>query len=178
MVQWTEKPAVKPAAAPVQAASAQPAAPKQAAASKQAGAPNQAAAPKPDDAPPAAPRAVRKARKGSFAGPLQVVTVCAFFALIIGFFAYKGMPAATTAAAKREAAQDRDRDRDMATGRIVVMDHRAECREIGFDNQSGRTVHKGEIACLDQPSYDSKGNPSLYRHPTNRMDQIRRSFAQ
>jgi hypothetical protein len=152
MVQWTDKPAVKP----------------QTAATKQAAA-------KQEDAPVAvAPRPVRKARKSRLASPLQVLTVCAFFGLIIGFFVYKEMPAASTAAAKRESVQDRD----IATGRIVVMDHRAECREIGFDNQSGRTVHKGEIACLDQPSYDSKGTPSLYRHPTNRLESIRRSFAQ
>ncbi|MGV3635859.1 MAG: hypothetical protein ACO1NY_16035 [Pseudorhodoplanes sp.] len=184
MVQWTEKPAVKPqpaasaqAAAPAQAAAAKPAT-----APKQAGAAKPAAASKPEEAVAVAPavahRPVRKARKSSIAGPLQVVTVCAVFGLILGFFVYKEMPSASHAAAKREAAQDRDRDRDMATGRIVVMDHRAECREIGFDNQSGRTVHKGEIACLDQPTYDSKGNPSLYKHPTNRLDHIRRSFAQ
>lgn len=186
MVQWTEKPAVKPkAAAPDQASAPnQPAAPKQAgapaqaAASKQAAPSKQAAASKPEDAPAAPPPPLRKPRKSGFAGTLQVVTVCTVFGLIIGFVAYKAIPSATTAAAKREAMQERDRDRDMSTGRIVVMDHRAECREIGFDNQSGRTVHKGEIACLDQPSYDSKGNPSLYKHPTNRLDQIRRSFAQ
>jgi hypothetical protein len=169
MVQWTDKPAVKPqAAAPEQAA-----APKHAAAAQK-----HAAAPKQDEPPVVMHRPVRKARKSRLTGPLQVATVCAFFGLIIGFFVYKEMPAATTAAAKREAVQERDRDRDMATGRIVVMDHRAECREIGFDNQSGRTVHKGEIACLDQPSHDGKGTPSLYRHPTNRLDTIRRSFAQ
>jgi hypothetical protein len=147
MVQWTEKP-VKP----------------------------QVAAPK-EEPPVIVQRPVRKARKSRLVGPLQVVTVCTFFGLLIGFFIYKEMPAASHAAAKRETVLERDHERD-AAGRIVVMDHRAECREIGFDNQSGRTVHKGQISCHDTPAYSGSATPSLYRHPTNRLESIRRSFAQ
>lgn len=146
MVQWTEKPAVKP----------------------------QASAPKPEE-PRVAPRPVRKARKGRLAGPLQALTVCAVFgALVASFFMYQGSTQSKhPAAAQRQAVPDRD----VTTGRIVIMDQ-AECRELGFDNQSGRTVQKGNVSCSDAPAYNGSATPSLYRHPTNRLESIRKSFAQ
>jgi hypothetical protein len=154
MVQWTEKPAVKPQAAQVAA--------------------SQAAAPKPEDPPVVVQRTVRKARKSRMAGVMQALTVCAFFGLIIGFFLYREMPSGT---AKAPAPQETVQERAAAAGRIVVMD-RAECREFGFDNQSGRTVHKGQVSCHETPTYNGSATQSLYRHPTNRLDSIRRSFAQ
>jgi hypothetical protein len=135
----------------------------------------QVAEPKQEMPPAVAPRQVRKASKSRLTGPLQVVTVLTFFGLLLGYFVYRGMPAEQSVA-KREPAPVADRD--IATGRIVVMDHRAECRELGFNNQSGRTVHKGQVSCHDTPAYHGESTPSLYRHPVNRLETIRRSFAQ
>ena len=146
MVQWTEKPAVKP----------------------------QVSAPKQEE-PPVMPRPLRKARRSRLAGPLQALTVCAVFgALIAGFFMYQDTTHSKHPPAQRQAAQQ---ERDVTTGLIVIMDQ-AECRELGFDNQSGRTVQKGSVSCHDTPSYNGSATPSLYRHPTNRLESIRKSFAQ
>jgi hypothetical protein len=140
-----------------------------------------APAPKPQIAPEerkpeAAPRPlVRKARKSRLAGSLQVLTICGVFGVIVvSVFMFKGMqtPPAAPATATAPAAQERD----AATGRIVVMD-RDQCREFNFDNQSGKTVHKGAVSCHDVP-HDGTTGQSLYRHPTNRLEHIRRSFAQ
>jgi hypothetical protein len=139
MVQWTEKLAAKP----------------------------QISAPKQDE-PQVPYRAVRKPRKSRLAGALQVLSVCAIFGLIVGYFVYKEKPAAT---APRQTAQQRD----LTTGRIVVMDE-TQCRELDFDNQSGRTVQKGQVSCHQAPGYDGSTTQSLYRHPTNRLESIRRSF--
>lgn len=133
----------------------------------------QVSAPKQDE-PQVAYRPVRKARKSRLTGVLQVFTVCAVFALIGGsYFMFKEAAPAASSTASRQTAQERD----VTTGRIVVMDQ-AECRELGFDNQSGRTVQKGQVSCHDAPAYSGSSTPSLYRHPTNRMESIRRSFSQ
>jgi hypothetical protein len=100
--------------------------------------------------------------------------VCAVFgALVAGFFMYQGTTHSKHPPAQRQAMQDRD----VTTGRIVIMDQ-AECRELGFDNQSGRTVQKGSVSCHDTPAYNGSATPSLYRHPTNRLESIRKSFSQ
>jgi hypothetical protein len=141
-----------------------------------------APAPKPQVAPEerkaeAAPRPmVRKARRSRMAGTLQVLTICGVFGLIVAsvymFKDMKGPSATASVTAVAPAAQERD----AATGRIVVMDN-AQCRELGFDNQSGKMVHKGAVSCHDAAHGATTGQ-SLYRHPTNRLDHIRRSFAQ
>ena len=119
---------------------------------------------------------VRKARRSRMAGTLQVLTICGVFGLIVAaVFMFKEMktPSATASA---NAAAAGAQERDPATGRIVVMD-RDQCRELGFDNQSGKMVHKGAVNCHDA-AHGSTTGQSLYRHPTNRLDHIRRSFAQ
>jgi hypothetical protein len=147
MVQWTDKPAP---------------------------APKPQAAPE-ERKPEAAPRTVvRKARKRGLAGSLQVLTICCVFgAIVVSVFMFKEMRAAPDTPSA--AAQKAGPQRDTTTGRIVVMD-RDQCRELNFDNQSGKTIERGAVACHDAP-HANAGN-SLYRHPTNRMDHIRRSFAQ
>ena len=127
----------------------------------------------PDERPSgAAPRpVVRKARKRGLAGALQVLTICSIFGLIAAsYFVFKETRIAPSTAASQPAP-------DTNTGRIVVMDRAAQCRELGFDNQSGKMMHKGAVACHDAP-HDGTTAQSLYRHPTNRMDAVRRSFAQ
>jgi hypothetical protein len=132
----------------------------------------QVSAPKQDE-PQVVHRPVRKARKNRLTVPLQVFAVCAVFAMIGGsYFMFREAPPASPAAS-RQIAQERD----VTTGRIVVMDD-TQCRELGFDNQSGRTVQKGQVSCHDTPAYNGSGTPSLYRHPVNRLESIRRSFAQ
>jgi outer membrane biosynthesis protein TonB len=167
MVQWTDKPAPapKPQVAPEELK----------------------AEDRKERKPDAAPRPVaRKARKSRMAGTLQVVTICGVFGLIVtAVLMFKDMkaPSATaspTAASASPAspgtASAATQERDPATGRIVVMD-RDQCRELGFDNQSGKMVHKGAVNCHDA-AHGSTTGQSLYRHPTNRLDHIRRSFAQ
>ena len=119
---------------------------------------------------------LRKARRSRMAGTLQVLTICGVFGLIVAaVFMFKEMksPSATASANATSAATQ---ERDPATGRIVVMD-RDQCRELGFDNQSGKMVHKGAVNCHDAAHGATTGQ-SLYRHPTNRLEHIRRSFAQ
>lgn len=127
----------------------------------------------PNERPPeAAYRPVRKAKKSRVAGLLQVLTICAVFGLIVAsYFLFTG-PSTSPAKASRQTAQARD----ATSGRIVIKDE-AHCRELGFDNQSGKMVQKGAVSCHDAPSYDGT-TQSLYRHPTNRLDAIRKSFAQ
>jgi hypothetical protein len=155
MVQWTDKPAraPKPQEAPEE--------------------------PKPEVAAPR-PMMVRKARRSRMAGTLQVLTICGVFGLIVtSVFMFKDMPSKpekASASAAVPGAPPAAQQRDPATGRIVVMD-RDQCRELDFDNQSGKTTHKGAVSCHDMP-HASAANNSLYRHPTNRLEHIRRSFAQ
>jgi len=120
-----------------------------------------------------APRTiVRKARKSRLTGSLQVLTICGVFGLLAAsYFMFKETSHAPSAASRQTA-----QERDATTGRIVVMD-RTQCRELGFDNQSGKMVHKGAVACHDAP-HDGTTSQSLYRHPTNRLEAVRRSFAQ
>jgi hypothetical protein len=149
MVQWTDKPARKPQAVAEEVK------------------------------PEVAPRpvvVVRKARRSGFAGVVQVLTICCVFGLIVAsVFMFKEMRATQNAPAVAGVAPIAN-ERDPATGRIVVMD-RDQCRELDFHNQSGKTVHKGAVSCHDTP-HASAANNSLYRHPTNRLEHIRRSFAQ
>lgn len=149
MVQWTDKPAPapKPQAAPE------------------------------ERKPEAAPRPImRKARRSWLTGSIQALTICGVFGLIIAsVFMFRDTPAKPETASAAGAAATA-KQRDAATGRIVVMD-RDQCRELDFDNQTGRTIQKGAVACHDAPHANAASN-SLYRHPTNRMDHIRRSFAQ
>jgi hypothetical protein len=129
---------------------------------------------------------VRKARRSRMAGTLQVVTICGVFGLIVtAVLMFKDMKAPSATASPTTAsaspaspgtASAATQERDPATGRIVVMD-RDQCRELGFDNQSGKMVHKGAVNCHDA-AHGSTTGQSLYRHPTNRLDHIRRSFAQ
>ena len=148
MVQWTDKPAAKPQVAPEERI------------------PDAAPAPRP---------VVRKARKRRMTGVLQVLSICGVFGLLVAtYFMFKDTrtaPNAPSVAARQTAPE-----RDTSTGRIVVMD-RAQCRELDFDNQSGKMIQKGAVACHDAP-HDGTRSHSLYRHPTNRLDAIRRSFAQ
>ena len=122
---------------------------------------------KPDTA---SPRPVlRKPRRRRLVGALQVLTICGVFGLILAsYFTFKETRGDQAAATPERGA---------ATARIVVMD-RTQCRELGFDNQNGKMVHKGAVACHDTPQHDGTTSQSLYRHPTNRMDAVRRSFAQ
>lgn len=120
----------------------------------------------------AAYRPVRKAKKSALTGVLQAVTVCAVFGLIVGsYFLITGSSTSSSSASRQNAhASD-------TTGRIVVKDQE-HCRELGFDNQSGKMVQKGAVQCHDTPSYNGSTSQSLYRHPTNRLESIRKSFAQ
>ena len=163
MVQWTDKPA--PAPRPQVG-------PEELKAGERK--PDVAAAPRP---------ALRKARKNRMAGLLQVVTICGVFGLIVAsVFMFKEMRAkpdtasAAGASAPVAGAANAAKQRDAATGRIVVMD-RDHCRELDFDNQTGQTIQKGAVSCHDT-LHPSAANNSLYRHPTNRLEHIRRSFAQ
>ncbi len=151
MVQWTDKPAPAPVPQAV---------------------PEER---KPDPAPRPV---IRKARKRRLAGSLQVLTICSVFGLIVAtYFVFKETRTAPAIAAVPSAIPGQiAQERDATTGRIVVMD-RDQCRELDFDNQSGKTIHKGAVACHDTPHASSASN-SLYRHPANRLEQIRRSFAQ
>lgn len=113
-----------------------------------------------------APRARRKSppgKQGSIA-PLHVVSVCLIFALILASYLVFAQISTSPVAALRDSAPARD----TGTGRIVVTE-RGTCRELGFDNYSGQTVAKGQVACSDaQPGY---------KPPMQRLDAIRRSFA-
>ena len=102
---------------------------------------------------------------------LQVLTVCAVFGLIAASYFVFAAPSNSSAGASRQTAQAPD-----TTGRIVIKD-KEHCRELGFDNQSGKMAQKGAVSCQDTPSYDGT-TQSLYRHPTNRLESIRKSFAQ
>ncbi len=117
----------------------------------------------------ASPRpVVRKPRRRRLVGSLQVLTICSVFGLILAsYFTFKETRGEQAAATPERGA----------TARIVVMD-RSQCRELGFDNQNGKMVHKGAVACHDTPQHDGSTGQSLYRHPTNRMEAVRRSFAQ
>lgn len=131
----------------------------------------QVSAPKQGE-PNIAHRPLRKPQKRGLVVSLQVMSVCAVFGLIVAsYFIYKET-AATPAVASRPA-----QDGDLTTGRIVIMDQK-NCRELGFDNQSGRTVQKGQVSCHDTPSYNGSATQSLYRHPTNRLEAVRKSFSQ
>lgn len=135
---------------------------------------NDKPAPKPAvsaDLPRAATPQVRKAKKSSRASALRVLTVCAAFALLIAGYALLSRGAASPAGGSRQTAQAQD-----ATGRIVIKDQ-AHCRELGFDNQSGKMVQRGAVSCQDAASEGGATTQSLYRHPTNRLESIRKSFA-
>lgn len=113
---------------------------------------------------------VRKARKSPRAGALPVLTVCAVFALLIGGYALLARGGASPAGTSHQTAKAQD-----ATGRIVIKDQ-AHCRELGFDNQSGKMVQRGAVSCQDAASDGGTTTQSLYRHPTNRLESIRKSF--
>jgi hypothetical protein len=147
MVQWTDKPARKPQAAPGEIK------------------------------PAPVVRAVRKARRSRLAGVLQVLTILCMFGLVVaGVFMFRDMRAGPEASAA--GAAPIMLERDSTTGRIVMMES-SQCRELGFDNHSGKMVQKGAVACHDTPVHHAgTTGQSLYRHPTTRLEHIRRSFAQ
>jgi hypothetical protein len=124
-----------------------------------------------DRQPEPAYRPVRKAKKSLLPGAMQVLTVCAVFGLVVGSY-FLITPATSTGSAPRQTAQAPD-----TTGRVVIKE-REHCRELGFDNQSGKMAQKGTVSCQDAPSYDGSPSQSLYRHPTNRLESIRKSFSQ
>lgn len=149
MVQWTDKPARKPQAAVAEVK------------------PEVASRP-----------VIRKARRSRVGAVLQVLTICGVFGLIVtSVFMFKEMRAAPDAPSVAGAAPT-VKERDPVSGRIVVMD-RDQCRELDFNNQSGKTIEKGAVSCHDAHAQQAgTTGQSLYRHPTNRLDHIRRSFAQ
>ncbi len=105
---------------------------------------------------------------------LQVAVICSIFGLILASYLLFSYVPNTPAQAIREPLPTHDQ----STGRIIVSD-RTNCREIGFNNYSGQTTVKGTVACTDAPP--QPGDPaanSAYRHPTNRLETIRRSFSQ
>ena len=60
------------------------------------------------------------------------------------------------------------------TGRIVIPEREA-CRELGFDNYSGRFSDYGAVACNgDRGSALAQPN---YATPISRLDAIRRTFS-
>ncbi len=148
MVQWTEKPARKPQAAPGEIK------------------------------PAPVVRPVRKARRSRLAGVVQVLTILCVFGLVVaGVFMFRETKATPDSPAITGTAPA-TQERDPASGRIVVMD-RSQCRELGFDNHSGKMVQKGAVACHDTPVHHAgTAGQSLYRHPTTRLEHIRRAFAQ
>ena len=146
MVQWTEKPAPRIEAAKPEA---------------------------PEDLTPR-PRYKSSSRQPARRGLLQVAVVCVMFGLILASYTLFSYVPNTTAQTIREPGPASVRD--VSAGRIIVSD-RASCRELGFDNHSGQTTAKGTVACGEAAA--QPGDPaahSAYRHPTNRLDAIRRSF--
>jgi len=130
--------------------------------------------PEPSDDIAPRPRRMGPPRKRSSKALLQVVVICSIFALILASYTLFSYVPNTTAQAIREPGPVPARD--AGAGRIIVSG-RENCREFGFDNHSGQTVAKGAIACGNEAG--RPGDPashSAYRHPTNRLDAIRRSF--
>lgn len=152
MVQWTDKPAPKPHAPQAD-----------------------------DEAPATAPRltapriSARRPQRGTSNGMQGLVVMGLAIGLGVAswFLISQVSHVAQPAGPASRASIATTSERDAGLGRIVVSD-RGDCREMGFDNYSGQTIAKGKVDCDAAASPDA--TQSLYRHPTNRLDAVRKSF--
>lgn len=62
------------------------------------------------------------------------------------------------------------------TGEIVVTDG-GNCRKLQFDNVTGAVKDTNEVRCARPAPSGASSSASSYKFPSNRLDEVRKSFS-